>query len=385
MNIDPWLLENLVCPRTKQELEYRGDKFVSPSGDEYPIYHGIPVMILPDLPETYWANQHSYLWATRAPKTPQEQARLFEESERLYPKSRTCPWFQWAKQNMQATESDPVSTDPTEIDGFVAQVVASTSGRLWHCVRGNLKEYPIPEIRFPSTTGKWMLDIGCGWGRWCLAAARKGYQPVGIDSTLWTVMAARRVAHQHGVWIPYVVADCRYLPFRDETFDNANCFSVLAALEKSNARQSLSEIRRILKPGGASLVELSHTNGIRQIYNRMRQRGTPDPRDFGSGRWWTLKEMESVFTELIGPSRLEIDCFFSTNAQGAEAHILPWKYRSVIYASEFFRHLSRVFPWLIHVADSIFIYSTKPPEGSKPVHQTAQEARQTASEVAARG
>ena len=38
-----------------------------------------------------------------------------------------------------------------------------------------------------------LLDIGCSWGRWSLAAARKGYSVVGIDPSLGAVMAARRI------------------------------------------------------------------------------------------------------------------------------------------------------------------------------------------------
>ena len=41
------------------------------------------------------------------------------------------------------------------------------------------------------TGGTRLLDIGCSWGRWSLAAAARGYDAVGIDPSLGAIMAAR--------------------------------------------------------------------------------------------------------------------------------------------------------------------------------------------------
>ncbi|USU11123.1 Trm112 family protein [Sphingomonadaceae bacterium OTU29THOMA1] len=50
MNLDPWLLERLVCPVTRQPLRYdeAAQELVSDAaGLAYPVRDGVPVM-LPD-------------------------------------------------------------------------------------------------------------------------------------------------------------------------------------------------------------------------------------------------------------------------------------------------------------------------------------------------
>lgn len=49
MTIDPWLLERLVCPLTRQPLRYDEDaqELVSEAaGLAYPIRDGVPVMLV---------------------------------------------------------------------------------------------------------------------------------------------------------------------------------------------------------------------------------------------------------------------------------------------------------------------------------------------------
>jgi uncharacterized protein YbaR (Trm112 family) len=49
MSIDPWLLERLVCPVTRQALRYDEDaqELVSvAAGLAYPVRDGVPVMLV---------------------------------------------------------------------------------------------------------------------------------------------------------------------------------------------------------------------------------------------------------------------------------------------------------------------------------------------------
>ena len=81
---------------------------------------------------------------------------------------------------------------------------------------GNLRGYPIPAIGLPAAKGERLLDIGCNWGRWTIAAARKGYRVTGMDPDLGAVLAARRVAEQLGVNAEFVVADVKVSPVPGE-------------------------------------------------------------------------------------------------------------------------------------------------------------------------
>src|SRR5262249_42410453 len=105
------------------------------------------------------------------------------------------------------------SVGPNEIDPFVRNAIGAPNGGLYQHLVGNLKEYPIPHLRLPAGENKLFLEVGCNWGRWCIAAARAGYRPVGIDPSLKSIRAAKRVARQLGIEAAYIVADSRYLPF----------------------------------------------------------------------------------------------------------------------------------------------------------------------------
>ena len=91
-----------------------------------------------------------------------------------------------------------VKPEPPDYKGkipwIVQQQVAATNGIHFLNSIGELSEYPIPEI--PVTEGgpgKLLLDIGCGWGRWLVAAYRKNYIPIGIDIRLEFCETSRTV------------------------------------------------------------------------------------------------------------------------------------------------------------------------------------------------
>lgn len=49
MTIDPWLLERLVCPVTRQPLRYdeaAGELVSEAAGVAYPVRDGVPVMLV---------------------------------------------------------------------------------------------------------------------------------------------------------------------------------------------------------------------------------------------------------------------------------------------------------------------------------------------------
>src|SRR6266404_5612539 len=74
-----------------------------------------------------------------------------------------------------------------------------------------------------------------------------------------------------GVDALFVVGDGRYLPFHDGIFDQAFSYSVLQHLSKDNARATLREIHRVLRPDGASMIQMANKLGPRSLYNQMRQ------------------------------------------------------------------------------------------------------------------
>ncbi len=324
--MDSWLIDNLVCPRDKQKLELRNSEFNCVSGHTYPFVDGIPVMLVDDAEST-----HDYIGQS----------------------------LELAKQRLLSGEVDEsIFADEVPegtIDEFVQGEVPYTSGNLYFSLQNRLSRYPIPDIRLAHGNGERLLDVGCNWGRWTIAAGQKGFRPVGLDPSLRAVLAARRVAKQLNVEADFVVGDARFLPFSDNSFDVVFSYSVYQHLSKRDARDCLTENARVLKSGGRSLVQMPNKFGIRQRQQH-RRRGYTDGEGF-EVRYWEPNEILRTFESTFGASKMTADCYFGLGIQAPDADLLPLKFKSVVYASEFVRRISKVFGPLINVADSVYVES----------------------------
>ncbi|HEX8907387.1 MAG TPA: methyltransferase domain-containing protein [Longimicrobiaceae bacterium] len=313
--------DDLVCPRDHLPLHRAGGGLACRQGHAYPVVDGIPVLLLRDAEQT-----HGY-----------------------------------ALESLAA--ADGAGADRGEaagggVDPFVQQEIVKTNGLMYRSLLGSLKEYPIPRLDAPPGDGASFLDLGCNWGRWCVAAARLGYLPTGIDPSLEAVRAARRVARALGVRARFIVADARFLPFAGGSFDFVYSYSVLQHFSKENATTAIGEAGRVLKPGGRAMIEMPNVFGLRCLYHQAR-RGFREPRNF-EVRYWTPRELRSTFARLVGAPKLSVDGFFSLNPQPADADLLPLRYRAVIRTSELLRRLSTVVRPLVGVADSLYVTARKP-------------------------
>jgi len=96
-----------------------------------------------------------------------------------------------------------------------------------------------------------VLDVGCGTG-FSLVWLRQRYaveQAFGVDlsphaAALWRLRALDSVA----------LASADGLPFIDGQFDLVTCFDVIYQLEPESAERAVSEMRRVLKPGGLLFI-----------------------------------------------------------------------------------------------------------------------------------
>jgi SAM-dependent methyltransferase len=103
------------------------------------------------------------------------------------------------------------------------------------------------------------LDVGCGDGVMLYKAHLAGKRVVGVDYSFDGVALARRQLEARGVERPSVVhASCYRLPFDDSTFDYVSSIEVIEHL--SEPEQYLSEIRRVLRPGGAAVITTPHSS-----------------------------------------------------------------------------------------------------------------------------
>ena len=317
------LREILVCPRDKRALENSGDQLVCGEGHGYPVIDDIPVMLLDEIEPT-----HHYITETLTA----------------------------VGEHGAAPTSIAGAENGERIDPFVQYEVPHTCGNLYFPIRYKLDRYPIPELRLPDGHGKRLLDVGCNWGRWTVAAALKGYQPIGIDPSLKAVMAARNVCRQSNVSADLVVADARHLPFADDSFDVAFSYLVLQSFAKENARIALKEIARALRPDGTALIQMPNKFGLRSIYQQIR-RGFREGENFDI-RYWTLAELQRAFESEFGATAISADCFFGLGLQKNDIDLLPARFRAVVHSSEFVRRASMKLPWLVNFADSVYLRST---------------------------
>lgn len=340
IEIDDWFLANLVCPRDKEGLTFSDSQLRCNAGHVYPVIEGVPVMLIEEAPDTLEVMSASVAKAHGFESNISNPDDLFLETVGISDEER---------EGVRGLAANPEN----HIDPVVSYLVAATNGIMYKQLIGQLKQYPIPELPLPNGRGGLFLDIGCSWGRWCIAAVKRNYIPVGLDPSLGAIMAAKRVASQLGLPIKYIVGDARCLPFKTRLFQAVFSYSVIQHFSYQDANQTIRETARVLTPNGTCFIQLPNAYGLRCLYHQAR-RAFRDPQGF-EVRYWTLKQMEQTFGEYFHVVSLTVDCFFGIGLQASDSNMMPVMKRVVINASEFAKKVSAQLPIFARVADSIWI------------------------------
>jgi len=319
-------MDQLACPRHHTQLTRQGNALHCDTGCEYPIFNEVPFLLLPDVEQTSDVMTNESLELARKLKVGMD------------------------------TPLPRKTIDADEIDMRVQEYVAHTNSHLYKSLIGKLDCYPIPDFPMqPPSKSPIVLDIGCGWGRWCFAAARRGFIPIGIDPSLPHVLAAQRVARQLGVTAYFIAADSRYLPFKQRTFDAAFSFSVLQHFSRENVDRTLQSLAPLMKQDGISMLHILNRLGLRSLQVQL-QRGFREGSDQFDTRYWSIPDALETFGARLGPSRVEIDGFF-VQARYEDRHLLTVGNRFILEISRALTKLSRVIPFMDRFADNIWIIS----------------------------
>ena len=335
-----------ICPKCRSELRREsGPLLVCAGGHRFPIVEGVPVLLRDDVAQTMSLALASVARARNEPgATDRRNPGLFLESLGISE----------AEKNLAV---ELARNHDGRVDPVVQVIVGATSGFSYKHLIGKLESYPIPEFPLPPGDGRTLLDVGCNWGRWSVAAAGKGYRVIGIDPSLGAIMAATRVAKQLGLEMDFAVADARHLPLRDRSMDAVFSYSVLQHFSRQDASQAIEEAGRVLKAGGNCLIQMAHAFGARSVYNQVRRlfrkKGEFDV------RYWTVPRLKQVFEKHVGPATVSADCYFGLGLQASDRHLMPRKVARVVEASETLRKTSLKFPWLACLADSLYVSAMK--------------------------
>jgi malonyl-CoA O-methyltransferase len=122
--------------------------------------------------------------------------------------------------------------------------------------------------RMPHVTGKRLVDIGCGTGRWLRWALERGARGVGVDLSLPMLHEAARkselmgrVACGHG--------SCA--PFRDACAEIV--LSTLALGHMQPVGAAMAELARLAAPRAAVIVTDFHPDALRRGWKRTFRSG----------------------------------------------------------------------------------------------------------------
>lgn len=102
--------------------------------------------------------------------------------------------------------------------------------------------------------GMKVLDVGCGRGEILRHVTRLGARAYGIDYAEVAVQLSREATQNEATPIGVYRTDAKRLPYPDNTFDRALMFDVVEHLYPWELHASLSDIQRVLKPGGMIVV-----------------------------------------------------------------------------------------------------------------------------------
>jgi tRNA (uracil-5-)-methyltransferase TRM9 len=108
-----------------------------------------------------------------------------------------------------------------------------------------------------------LLNIGCGHGA-DFIPFKEGFELYGVDFSAEMLRLAARYAAKNGFRTNLTQADMRRLPYPDDFFDWAIAVASLHHLPGPTEHiKALEELRRVIKPGGESLIT---------VWNRWQQR-----------------------------------------------------------------------------------------------------------------
>ncbi|MBL4770412.1 MAG: ubiquinone/menaquinone biosynthesis methyltransferase [Planctomycetes bacterium] len=145
--------------------------------------------------------------------------------------------------------------EPTEVRSMFARIAGTYDGLNKTLSMGIDRRWRKAVIaRAGQLKGARVVDLCCGTGDLSLLFAKQGAQVIGADFTHEMVKLAPAKRSAMGPDMPalFVQGDAQYLPLPDDSMDVATVAFGIRNVE--SAERCLSEMLRVLRPGGKALI-----------------------------------------------------------------------------------------------------------------------------------
>lgn len=205
------------------------------------------------------------------------------------------------------------------------------------------------EVVESAIAGRKVLDMGCGSGRYSIALAAAGAGEVtAVDFQRKAFADAERFCEERGLPVAFGEADVLALPFGDGAFDFVFCNGVLH--HTASIERGLSELDRVLAPGGRAFLYLYGSSGIfwetrlalRRVFERIPIEytravlsliGMPSHRFIFCDTWYVPVETHTAAADLhamldklglhyekvVGQAQFDLDGAIARGVDGARA------------------------------------------------------------------
>ena len=255
---------------------------------------------------------------------------------------------------------------------YVEKILMGTSGILYKDIN-NLKKYPIANIPFNKQTSKklFFLDVGCGWGRWTINAAQKNFKCIGIDVSIHSLIAAKKICHQLNIEDCYFICcDVKTMPLKNNSFDRVFSFSFLQHFSEKNLNIILINTFNKMKDKGVFKTQMVNKFSVRGIYNNFKikffrenmiKTGKMDKRvdeDNFTVRYFSISKINKVFRQYYLLKKIENYSFF-TQAQYSDFRIFSKKFKLFLIISNFLNYISKYVFFSKYISDNILLTLSK--------------------------
>jgi D-alanine-D-alanine ligase len=175
-------------------------------------------------------------------------------------------------------ETESISGPVTSLEAHVPrdwwrrvfnELYLKTDGDVVENDANTMREVDAVQRTLALRPGDHVLDLCCGQGRHTLELARRGMRNVvGVDQSSYLISVADARARAGGHEVAFHEADARDLPSGEASFDAVllmgNSFGYFH--DVGDDVQVLREIRRVLRPGGALVMDLSDGDWLREHF-----------------------------------------------------------------------------------------------------------------------